>query len=237
MRSARFPTTRSSIVEMLGSDDAPARTRAFDTVVALYWKPLYKSLRFKGDVAPEDAEDLTQSFFVSALEKSALANFDASKASFRTFLRMLFERHVANEWKSRSRLKRGGGATKLDFDGAEEELARDASSPLNPEEYFEREWARSVFAAAVDRLRTWAASKGKETQLAIFTAYDLDGDRSVSYRELAQQFNVPETTVTNHLAAMRRQFRAILLDLVAEMTASEREYRAEVRALLGTEAP
>jgi len=237
MRSGRFPTTRSSIVEALASDDAPARTRAFDTVVDLYWKPLYKSVRFKGNVAAEDAEDLTQSFFVAALERTSLARFDPSKASFRTFLRMLFDRHVANEWKSRSRLKRGGGATKLDFDAAEAELARDAPAALNPEEYFQREWARSVFAAAVDRLRAWAAANGKETPFAIFTAYDLDGDRDVSYRQLAQRFAIPETTVTNHLSAMRRQFRATLLDLIGEVTASDREYRAEVRALLGKEAP
>ena len=233
MRSARFPTTRSSIIEALASDDAPARTRAFDTVVALYWKPLYKSLRFKSSVSAEDAEDLTQSFFVAALEKETLAGFDASKAAFRTFLRMLFERHVANEWKSRSRLKRGGGTTKLDFDAAEQELARDAGASLNPEEYFEREWARSVFAAAVDRLQAWAEVNAKEKQLAIFTAYDLDG--GVSYRELAQRFEIAETSVTNHLSAMRRQFRSILLALIAEVTASEREYRAEVRALLGKE--
>jgi RNA polymerase sigma factor (sigma-70 family) len=236
MRSGRFPTTRSSVVLALASDDLPARSRAFDTVVALYWKPLYKSLRFKGNVPAEDAEDLTQSFFVAVLEKASLASFDSAKASFRTFLRMLFDRHVANEWKARARLKRGGGATKLDFDGAEAELARDASATLTPEEYFEREWTRSVFAAAVERLRAWSAWNGKETQLAIFTAYDLDGDRDISYRALAQRFGLPETTVTNHLAATRRQFRSILLELIGEVTASDREYRAEVRALLGKEA-
>jgi RNA polymerase sigma factor (sigma-70 family) len=232
MNSARFPTTRSSIIEAL-TGDTPARDRAFGTVVELYWKPLYKSLRFKGNVSAEDAEDLTQSFFVATLEKTTLSAFDATKASFRTFIRMLFDRYVANEWKSRARLKRGGGATKLDFDAAEQELSRDASQPLDPEQYFEREWARSVFAAAVDRLRAWAAANQKDTHFAIFTAYDLDDARDVSYRQLAEQHAVTEATVTNYLAAMRRQFRAILLDLIGEVTTSDREYRAEVRALLG----
>ena len=197
----------------------------------MYWKPLYKLLRFKGDVSAEDAEDVTQSFFVAALEKTALVRFDPAKASFRTFIRMLFDRHVANEWKSRMRLKRGGGATTLDFETAERELSRDASASLDPEQYFEREWARSVFAAAVDRLRSWAVSNGKQTQFDVFTAYDVDGD--ASYRLIAERHRIPETTVTNYLAAARRQFRAILLDLIAEVTASDREYRAEVRALLG----
>lgn len=229
MNSARFPTTRSSIIDAL-SGDAPARERAFGTVVELYWKPLYKSLRFKGNVSAEDAEDLAQSFFVAALEKKALESFDPAKASFRTFIRMLFDRHVANEWKSRSRLKRGGGAAKLDFDAAEQELSRDASLSLGPEEYFEREWARSVFAAAVDRLR----ASCKPSQFEVFYAYDVEGD--ASYKEIASRLRITEATVTNYLAAARRQFRSIVLDLVGEVTASDREYRAEVRALLGKDA-
>ena len=233
MNSARFPTTRSSIIDAL-SGDASARERAFGTVIELYWKPLYKSIRFKGTVSAEDAEDLTQSFFVAALEKTTLSSFDPAKASFRTFIRMLFDRHVANEWKSRTRLKRGGGATALDFDAAEQELSRDATASLDPEQYFEREWARSVFAAAVDRLRAWADANQKQTQFSIFTTYDIDGD--ASYKSIAAQHGITEATVTNYLAAARRQFRAILLDLLGEVTASDREYRAEVRALLGKDA-
>ena len=38
-----FPTTRRSVIAALASDDDEQRRRAFDTFVALYWKPLYKS--------------------------------------------------------------------------------------------------------------------------------------------------------------------------------------------------
>ena len=210
--------------------DAPDRERAFGTLVELYWKPLYKSLRFKGAVAAEDAEDLTQSFFAAAFEKTALASFNPAKASFRTFIRTLFDRHVANEWKSQRRIKRGGGSKALSFDAAEEELSRDAARSLDPEEYFEREWARSVFAAAVERLR----ANCKQQVFDIFSAYDIDGD--ASYKELASRFGITETTVTNHLSSARRQFRSIVLELLGEVTASDREFRAEVRALLGKDA-
>lgn len=221
------------MIDALASGDARTRERAFGTVVELYWKPLYKSLRFKGNFSPEDAEDLTQSFFVAAFEKTALSSFDPGKASFRTFVRMLFDRHVANERKSHSRLKRGGGATKLDFESAEQELARDSPRSLDPEQYFEREWARSVFATAVERLRSWASENGKQTHLEVFTAYDIDGD--ASYKSIAAHHGLSEATVTNYLAAMRRQFRAIVLELIGEVTSSEREYRIEARALLGKE--
>lgn len=231
MTIAPFPTTRRSVVLALASADAAERTRAFDTLVACYWKPLYKYARVAWSRKREDAEDLTQSFFTRAFEKESLAAYDPAKASFRTFLRLLFDRHVSNEWTAANRLKRGGGEVHLDFDDAEAELARDAST-LTPEEYFHREWVRSMFALAVDRLRARCASEGKPIHFAIFEAYDLDDDR-VSYRELAVRFDIPETQVTNYLAAMRRAFRELVLDALREVTATDEEFRNESRALLG----
>src|SRR6266516_1558374 len=92
-----FPTTRRSIVLALRSDDAGERTRAFDTLVAIYWKPLYKLARMTWGRSPEDAEDLTEAFFARALERESLAGFDAHQAAFRTYLRVQFERHASNE--------------------------------------------------------------------------------------------------------------------------------------------
>jgi len=232
MTVAPFPTTRRSVILALSSTDAAERGRAFDTLVACYWKPLYKYARVAWRRTREDAEDLTQSFFVRALEKESLAAYDASKASFRTFLRLLFDRHTSNEWKAGQRIKRGGGEVHLDFDSAETEIGRD-SSALTPEEYFQREWVRSVFAVAVERLRARSLAEGKATQFAVFEAYDLDDDRGVSYRELAVRFDIPETQVTNYLSAMRRRFREIVLDALREVTATDAEFRAESRALLG----
>lgn len=232
MSVAPFPTTRRSVVLALASADAAERTRAFDTLVACYWKPLYKYARVAWSRKREDAEDLTQSFFTRAFEKESLATYDAAKASFRTFLRLLFDRHVSNEWKAGQRIKRGGGEVHLDFDAAEAEIGRDAST-VNPEEYFHQEWVRSMFTLAVERLRARCVAEGKEIPFAIFEAYDLDDDRGVSYRELAVRFDIPETQVTNFLSAMRRRFREIVLEALREVTATDAEFRKESRALLG----
>lgn len=233
MSVSPFPTTRRSVVLALASVDAAERTRAFDTLVACYWKPLYKYSRVAWHRSREDAEDLTQSFFTRALEKESLAGYDAGKASFRTFLRLLFDRHVSDEWRAGQRMKRGGGEVHLDFDSAEAEIGREAAHAATPEEYFHREWVRSVFALAVDRLRARCEGEGKQIHFAIFERYDLDDDRTVSYRELAQQFGIAETQVTNHLAATRRRFREIVMDALREVTASDQELKAEARALLG----
>jgi RNA polymerase sigma factor (sigma-70 family) len=226
-----FPTTRSSIVLALASEEQAERTRAFGVLVAIYWKPLYKYVRVAHRHVADDAEDLTQSFLARALEKNALAGYDAAKATFRTFLRMLFDRHIANERKAASRQKRGGGELHLDFSVAEEELAREHGGEGSPEDYFHRQWVRSVFGMAVDRLRESSSA----SDFAVFEAYDVDESARLSYRDLGARLGMTETAVTNRLAAMRRRFRQIVLAVLRDATASEREYRAEVRALLGKE--
>ena len=87
-----FPTTRRSIVAALASPEEEERVRAFDTLVALYWRPVYKYLRVRGRRSAEDAEDLTAGFFGRAFEKESLATYDPARASFHGFLRMLLDR-------------------------------------------------------------------------------------------------------------------------------------------------
>ena len=230
-----FPTTRSSIVVALGSDREDERVRAFDTLVALYWKPAYKYLRVRGRRSSEDAEDLTSGFFLRAFEKESLAAYDPSRGTFRGFLRVLLDRFAANEEKSAGRRKRGGGAVRLDFEAAEAEIAKDSESGGTPEEYFHREWVRSAFALAVDRLRRACAEAERPRDFLLFEAYDLEPREGVTYRDLARQLGMTEVAVTNRLAAVRRRFREIVLATLREVTANEREFRSEARALLGIE--
>jgi RNA polymerase sigma factor (sigma-70 family) len=230
----RFPVTRASIVLSLRSDDEAERQRACERIASLYWKPLYKYVRIKWSRSSEDAQDLVQGFFAAALERETLAAFDPSRASLRTFLRLLVDRHASNQARAAGRQKRGGEAVALDFEAAERELARVASSCPDPEELLRREWVRALFGDSVARLREELRGAGRGHQLRVFEAMDLeDGDARPSYRELAERLGVTETKVTNDLSAARRRFRAIVLETLREVTASEEEFRAEARAVLG----
>jgi len=55
----RFPTTRGSAIQGVSSPDASERRRSFDTLVAAYWKPVYKYVRIRWRRSNEDAKDLT----------------------------------------------------------------------------------------------------------------------------------------------------------------------------------
>lgn len=233
-----FPRTQFSAIEGLKSDRVEIRTRAFDRVVSLYWKPVYKYVRVKYRQTTEDAEDLTQGFFAKAFEKEYLAGFDATKGRFRTFLRTCLDRFAANVFKAGSRLKRGGDTQtlSLDFGSAERELQQyGAASSNTVEAYFDREWVRSVLSQSVESLKRKAHEQGKEVHFTLFEQYDLydgTGDKQ-TYQQLAEQYGLPVTDVTNYLADMRRQFRSIVLEIIREITESEDEFKEEVRAVLG----
>ena len=234
----RFPETNQSAIVRARSTDQGVRQRAFETILASYWKPVYKYVRLKWQAGNEDAKDLTQGFFANAFEKNHFAGYDASKASFQTFLRTCLDGFVANQRKAGARLKRGGGSEHFQFDfvSAEDEFAlHAASTDLSPEDYFHREWVRWMFTLAVEALRQRCEESGRAVHFRIFERYDLSEDSSVSYASLAHEFGLDQTTVNNYLAAARRDFRRLVLEKLREITATEEEFRNEARSLLGVE--
>lgn len=231
----KFPVTNHSAIINARSDDQIVRRRAFDTIVASYWKPAYKYVRLKWHADNEDAKDLTQGFFAAAFEKNYFGTYDASKASFQTYLRTCLDGFVANERKAGRRLKRGGDMDhyQLDFAGAEDELAAHASSSsISPEDYFHREWVRWMFTLSVEAFRQRCEESGRTVHFQLFERYDLSDDE-VSYASLAKDFELEPATVNNYLAAARRDFRRIVLDKLREITATDEEFRTEARSLLG----
>ncbi len=208
-----------------------------DAIAAAYWRPVYKYIRLRWSVDPEDAQDLTQEFFARLIEKEFLSKYDAEKARMRTFLRSCIDHMMMNRARDAMREKRGSGAAhlSLDFADAEHELAA-AGAPASMDEFFEREWVRSLFELAVERLRERCESARKQRQFAIFQACDLaDENEKPRYAELAKRFGVAVTDVTNYLSFVRREFRQCVLDQLRSMTGSDEEFRREARSLLGAD--
>jgi RNA polymerase sigma factor (sigma-70 family) len=215
----RFPTTQLSLLEAATSG---LSNEALDRVISLYWKPVYRFIRVKFHKSNEDAKDLTQSFFTTALQREFFTRFDPAKAAFRTYLRMAVERFAANEFAAARRQKRGGDVEFVPMDDH-------AICTESAEQVFEREWRRQLFILAIDTLRAQCEASGKQLQFRIFDAYDLaEGDRP-SYGELAARHGIPETSITNHLAWARRTLRALVTERLRGVTSGETEFRQEMR--------
>ena len=141
------------------------------------------------------------------------------------------------------RLKRGGGQiiAAVDFERFDADLAVHArSEDPDPERWFHREWVRGLFARALERLRRHCDDKRHPDAFVLFTRYDIDPDGTgprPTYALLARDMGRSITDVTNELAWARRAFREIVLDLLRDICASDEEFRAEARDLLGIDPP
>jgi len=238
-RDGSFPLTRHSLMQAVRSADAKERRRALDVLIGAYWKPVYKYIRVRWGKDNEQAKDLTQEFFVRLLEKDFLESYDPTRARLRTFLRVCLDRFLSNTQTAEQRLKRGGEIAflPLDFETAEGELRQfEPRSSEDVEEFFTREWTRSVFSNALERLRQDCEANGKHVHFQLLELYDIEeGGKQLTYAQVAEEFGIKSSDVTNYLAYARREFRRIVLESLREMTASEEEFRREARALLGIE--
>ena len=238
MTGERFPVTRTTLVQQIRSPDQPTRERALGTLIQVYWRPVYGYLRIRWGREQADAEDLTQEFFLRAMEGNYFERYDPSLARFRTFLRTCLDGFVANTNRAAGRQKRGGGSTwlSLDFQLAEAELAGvSIQGEAAMDRFFHEEWVRSVLSLSVAALRDHCAVRGRQLAFEVFSRYDIDsidGDRP-TYQTVAVELRQPVSQITNLLAYARREFRTIVLEMLRELTASEDEFQAEASALLG----
>jgi hypothetical protein len=92
-----------------------------------------------------------------------------------------------------------------------------------------------MFAAAVDELRRHCASERRALAFDLFTRYELNADSSErqTYGALARELDITISNATNQLAWARRAFRGIVLEKLRSLCATDEEFRAEARDLLG----
>ncbi len=227
-----FATTRWSVVLAAGHESSPDFAGALEHLCRAYWYPLYAFVRRSG-IAPEDARDLTQEFFARLLEKKWLAEADPARGRFRTFLLAALKHFLANEWNRAQRLKRGGGRDFIALDAAtaEERYAMEPPDLATPELLYDRRWALTLLARTQKRLRDEMNAEGQGERFAALEP-TLVGERTaLPYEELAARFGVTETAVKSMVLRLRKRFRTLLRDEVAETTGEAKEVDAELAHL------
>jgi hypothetical protein len=232
-----LPATRLSVVERARSGDEETRQIAFQTIIEAYWKPVYKHLRLEWSLSPAEASELTEEFFGTTIRNDVVTEYEPGRARFSTHLRLCLDRFASNAAKMERRVKSGGGGTisSLDFVSAEGEIKRqEAAANCDVDELFHREWARALFERAIVDLKRHAEATGRPVLFDVFARYDLVDDVGArpTYGDIAHALNLTPATVTNHLAAMRRQFRSIVLERLRELTSSDEEWEMEAARLL-----
>ena len=194
--SPAFATTHWSVVLAAEHDSSPGSQEALEKLCRTYWYPLYAYIRRRG-YSPEDAQDLTQSFFERLLERDLLADLRPAGARFRSFLLHALKNHMASEWTRAHSVKRGGTGAILSLGGLSPEAryAQEAANTENPDAAFERRWGSAVLQQALDRLRQEHVAAGKELFFDILADGLTGAAPSQPYAELAIKLGMTEAAV------------------------------------------
>jgi RNA polymerase sigma-70 factor (ECF subfamily) len=221
-----FPSTRSSAVADLLSGDEKRHAKSLEIISRAYWKPACKYLRVRWRSTPEQAEDLAQSFFETALRRDLLASYQPGRGRFRSFFRTCLDRHAIDHYRRSHAARRGGGAPELDIDDTA------IAGGESPDAIFEAEWLRHLMQLAIDQLEKTLVDAGKPVHAALFRQFHI-GDEAPSYADAAAQHGCAVSDVTNWLHVARKEFRKIALEILGELTLDDADYAEEAMAVFG----
>lgn len=233
-----FATTHWSVVLAAGRRSSPQSQEALATLCRTYWYALYAFIRSQGFPA-EDARDLTQEFFARLIEKRSLESVDQSKGKFRSFLLAAVKHFLANERDQARAQKRGGGCQPLplDFESAEGQLRREPAHEHTPEKLFARRWALTLLDQVLGRLREELTAAKKALLFDRLKGFMTGESGSDSYAQAAAHLGMTEGAVKVAVHRLRRRYRELLREEIAQTVAHPDEIDDEIRDLFTALAP
>jgi RNA polymerase sigma factor (sigma-70 family) len=232
--AASFHTTHWTIVMNAAQSHAPGGEFALAQLCRSYWYPLYMFARRRGH-SPDDAQDLTQGFFLHLLEQRALTDVDRLKGKFRSFLLASFQNHLSDQVDRARRLKRGGDKefVELGAEEAEERYRLERVDCLTAEKMFDARWAMTLLAEALNRLRQEYAREAKTSTFEALKVF-LDPVNSAappSYEEVANRLRISTGAVKTLIHRLRKRYTALLREEVGRTVSDPAEIDEEIHAL------
>ena len=182
-----FTTTRWTLVLEAADTKSPHAREALEDLCERYWHPLYVYVRRRG-YGLEEAQDLTQGFFVQLLGKRYIKAADPQRGKFRSFLLTSLKNFLANEWDRAGAQKRGGGRApiSLDFEQGESLDQVEAADNTSPDKVYELRWALTLIDQTLVRLAAEMEEAGQSRRfndLKPFLTGEASGTR---YRPVAE---------------------------------------------------
>jgi RNA polymerase sigma-70 factor (ECF subfamily) len=229
-----FATTRWTVVLTAGNRRASNADVALEELCQTYWYPLYAYVRRHGH-SREDAQDLTQTFFARFLEKNYLEGLTSEKGRFRAFLLVALKHFLANEWDRASRQKRGGGVANLslDWQSADTRFGIEPVDSLSPDKLYDRAWALTLLERVIIQLRDENAAEGKARSFEQLKPFLMSGKGAIPCAEAGQALDMTESAVRVAVHRLRRRYRELLRQEIAQTLSHPGQVEEEMRALLG----
>ena len=230
--SPAFATTHWSMVVMAGRSDATRARAALEQLCRTYWHPLYHYVRRRG-YGPDDAADLTQAFFARLIEYHVVAEADPERGRFRSFLLACLKNFLSDQRDKASARKRGCGQVfAVDFQAEENRFSHEPVEHFTPEKAFERRWAMALLEQVYQRLEEEFRLQGKASQFAVLRMAMSAPRGSLPVAGLGRQLGMSEGAVRVAVHRLRKRYRQVLRETIAQTVAGPEQVEEELQYLL-----
>jgi RNA polymerase sigma factor (sigma-70 family) len=237
----RFNTTHWSVVLSCadsGIESAAARD-ALSELCKTYWRPIFAYICRRG-YSTQDAEDLAQDFFRSLLQGPLLQRADPERGRFRSLLLKALQDFLGHATEKLEAHKRGGGVKFVSWDDwmaeapSQLSISAQALNSWSPDQLFDLRWAATVVEQALRRLREECESKRRRRLFETLSNYLTTDRADVSYHNLAATLGITESAVKKQLHNLRRRYRWLICEEVAQTVENPSDVEGEIRHLCAT---
>jgi hypothetical protein len=228
--SASFRTTHWTEIVNPQADEARC------AVARRYYYPIYAFLRRSGKT-PDEARELTHSFFKDFLTRDTLAKVDPKKGCFRNFLLACLKYHVCNLIdKAEARIRNPGQAIlSIDEQDAEGNYLREPVDIGDPAKLFDRRCALMLIDEVLGYLRSEYTAAGKATLFGELCNYFVNEPPHGECRRIAERLGLSHDAVRAAATRLRddfkMHFRATVGNTVSDPLAVDEEIKALLHAL------
>lgn len=218
----------------MGSADADLELRraSLERLCSLYWFPLYAFLR-RGGRDADRAADLVQGLFARLLSAEGLARVTPGEGRFRSWLLAALQNHERDELSKERALKRGGGEVPvpIDADEAEQRLELAGDALDDPARAYDRAWALSVLEQGRAALRLEMRSEKDRARFEALAPLLAPDAGDTARARAAEALGLKPVALRVALMRLRRRYRDLLVDVVADAVGSRDEAGRELELL------
>jgi len=232
--AGKFQTTQWSAVLLSAQSHEPGSRAALADLCKLYWHPIYTFVRRRG-YNPDDAQDLTQGFFLTLFDRKSLHQVSPAKGKFRSFLLASVRNYISDEFDRERSLKRGGEIefVPLEFESGDERYLLQPKDALTAEKIFDARWATTLMEEALRRLNQEYCQQRKKTIFETLKPFiaPASGQKLPTYEKVAEKLNASLGGVKTLIHRLRKRYSELLREEVARTVSDPSEIDAEIHAL------
>jgi len=229
---AIFSTTNWSVV-LEAQGQSPAAQEALEKLCRTYWRPVYSFIRRQG-TGPEEAEDLTQGFFVLLLQRRNFDDVRKEKGRLRSYLLTSLKHFLVSEHRRAVTLKRGSGQQPVPLDelsGAKRSDTEPADH-LTAEHVYERRWALTLMEQVLHRLKDEYCTAGNGALFDSLKQLLPDEPGAQSRADIAMQLGMTDNALRQAFHRFRHRYQLLLREEIGHTVAIASDIEDELHHLI-----